>query len=171
MAVIGLGGLGHMGVKLAVAMGAEVTVISRSKDKEQMAKNLGAKGILASTDEAAMKESKGSFDLILDTVPVKHDFNIYTPLLDIDGTLVVVGQIGPMEEPMTAPLVMGRRRIAGSLIGGIKETQEVLDFCAQHEILPECEMIKADELNKAWESLASGNPDHRFVIDMNSLSL
>ncbi|MBC97530.1 MAG: hydroxyacid dehydrogenase [Halobacteriovoraceae bacterium] len=171
VAVIGLGGLGHMGVKLAVAMGAEVTVISRSKDKEQMAKNLGAKGILASTDEAAMKESKGSFDLILDTVPVKHDFNIYTPLLDIDGTLVVVGQIGPMEEPMTAPLVMGRRRIAGSLIGGIKETQEVLDFCAQHEILPECEMIKADELNKAWESLASGNPDHRFVIDMNSLSL
>ena len=169
--VIGLGGLGHMGVKLAVAMGAEVTVISRSKDKEESARALGAKGILASSDEAAMAKAASTFDFILDTVPVKHDFNTYTPLLDVDGALVLVGQIGPMEEVMTFPLVFGRRRIAGSLIGGIAETQEVLDFCAEHNIHPECEMIKMDEINKAWEGLSSGNPSHRFVIDMSSLNL
>lgn len=169
--VIGLGGLGHMAVKLAVAMGAEVTVISRSTKKEDSAKAIGAKGILSSTDEEAMKKSQGSFDFILDTVPVKHDFDTYMPLLDVDGTLVLVGQIGPMEETMTFPLVFGRRRIAGSLIGGIAETQEVLDFCAKHNIHPECEMIKAEDINKAWEELAKGNPAHRYVIDMESLSL
>lgn len=169
--VIGLGGLGHMGVKLAVAMGAEVTVISRSKAKEESAKAIGAKGILASTDEEAMAAAANSFDFILDTVPVKHDFNTYTPLLDVDGTLCLVGQIGPMEEPQTFPLVFGRRRVAGSLIGGIKETQEVLDFCAEHDILPECEMIGVKEINGAWENLSSGNPSHRYVIDMASLEL
>lgn len=169
--VIGLGGLGHMGVQLAVAMGAEVTVISRSKAKEESAKSLGAKGILASTDEKAMKEAANSFDFILDTVPVKHSFNNYMPLLDVDGSLVVVGQIGPMEELMTPGIVFGRRRIAGSLIGGIKETQEVLDFCAEHNILPVCEMIKMDEINQAWNRLLKDNPDHRFVIDMNSLTV
>jgi len=169
--VIGLGGLGHMGVKLAVALGAEVTVISRTKDKEEMAKKLGAKGILASTDQDAMQSAANSFDFILDTVPVKHDFNTYVPLLDVDGTLVLVGQIGPMEEPLTVPLVFGRRRIAGSLIGGIADTQEVLDFCAEKDIHPECEMIKMNEVNGAWDSLSKGNPDHRFVIDMESLQL
>tara|TARA_R110002072_G_scaffold64203_2_gene159274 strand:+ start:121870 stop:122913 length:1044 start_codon:yes stop_codon:yes gene_type:complete len=168
--VIGLGGLGHMGVKIAVAMGAEVTVISRSNKKESSAKAMGAKGILVSTDEKAMSEAASSFDLILDTVPVKHDFNTYTPLLDIDGSLVLVGQIGMMDEPMTIPLVMGRRRIAGSLIGGVKETQEVLNFCAEHNILPECETIKMDEVNKAWDRLLTENPEHRFVIDMSTLS-
>lgn len=167
--VIGLGGLGHMAVKLAVAMGAEVTVISRSKNKEDDAKASGAKGILASTDEIAMKEAANSFDLILDTVPVKHDFDTYIPLLDVDGTLVLLGQFGPMEELMTVPLVFGRRRIAGSLIGGIPETQEVLDFCAEHRIHPVCEMINIDKINEAWSSLAEGNPAHRFVIDMKSL--
>ena len=169
--VIGLGGLGHMAVKLAVAMGADVTVISRSKSKEEAAKAIGAKGVLSSTDQDAMSKASGSFDFILDTVPVKHDFNTYTPLLDIDGSLVIVGQIGPMAEPMTAPLVMGRRRIAGSLIGGIKETQEVLDFCAEHNIHPECEMIKPDEINSAWDKLLSSNPPDRFVIDMSTLSV
>ncbi len=169
--VIGLGGLGHMGVKLAVALGAEVTVISRSDKKEEAAKAIGAKGILSSSNEEAMEKAQGSFDFILDTVPVKHDFNTYTPLLDVDGTLVLVGQIGPMEEPITAPLVFGRRRIAGSLIGGIAETQEVLDFCAEHSIAPECEIIPVEGINKAWENLASGNPAHRYVIDMSSLSL
>ncbi|ATH07968.1 hydroxyacid dehydrogenase [Halobacteriovorax marinus] len=169
--VIGLGGLGHMGVKLAVAMGAEVTVITRSKDKLESAKAIGAKGILVSTDASAMEKASNSFDFILDTVPVKHDFNIYTPLLDIDGSLVVVGQIGAMEEPQTLPLIFGRRRISGSLIGGVKETQEVLDFCAEHGILPEVETISALEINKAWESLQKSNPAHRYVIDMNSLNL
>lgn len=167
--VIGLGGLGHMGVKLAVAMGAEVTVISRHKDKEEYAKSLGAKGLLCSTDEQAMESAINSFEFILDTVPVKHDFNTYTPLLDIDGSLVLVGQIGEMEEPETPPLVFGRRRIAGSLIGGIKETQEVLDFCAEHGIHPQCEIIKPEDINNAWDKLQKENPAHRFVIDMKTL--
>ena len=169
--VIGLGGLGHMAVKLAVAMGAEVTVLSRSDAKLEEAKGIGANGILVSTDKDAMKKAASSFDLIIDTVPVKHDINIYTPLLDIDGSLVIVGQIGPLDEPMTAPLVMGRRRVAGSLIGGIKETQEVLDFCAQHDILPECKMIRAEQVNEAFEHLSKGDVAHRFVIDMSSLSV
>ncbi|QCZ93975.1 NAD(P)-dependent alcohol dehydrogenase [Salinimonas iocasae] len=169
--VIGLGGLGHMAVKLAVAMGAEVTVLSRSAKKEQEAKNLGATGVLVSDDKEAMDASANAFDVIIDTVPVKHDLNPYTPLLDIDGTLVIVGQIGPMEEPITAPLVLGRRRVAGSLIGGIKETQEVLDFCAEHDIHPECKMINADEVNDAFAHLEKGDVAHRFVIDMSSLSV
>lgn len=169
--VIGLGGLGHMAVKLAVAMGAEVTVLSRSDAKLEEAKGIGANGILVSTDKDAMKKATSSFDLIIDTVPVKHDINIYTPLLDIDGSLVIVGQIGPLDEPITAPLVMGRRRVAGSLIGGIKETQEVLDFCAQHNILPECKMIRAEQVNEAFEHLSKGDVAHRFVIDMSSLSV
>lgn len=168
--VIGLGGLGHMAVQLAVAMGAEVTIISRSNSKEAEAKALGAKGILVSADEEAMKNAGSSFDLILDTVPVKHDFAMYAPLLDIDGSLVIVGQVGPMEEPTTIPLIFGRRRVAGSLIGGIKETQEVLDFCAEHNIYPKCEMIRIDQINDAFARLAKGDIAHRYVIDMATLS-
>lgn len=169
--VIGLGGLGHMAVKLAVAMGAEVTVLSRSDSKASEAKNLGATGILVSKDEEAMKKAASSFDLIIDTVPVKHDLDPYTPLLDVDGTIVIVGQVGPMEDLMSVPLVFGRRRVAGSLIGGIRETQEVLDFCAEHNIHPECVMIKADEVNDAFASLAKGDVAHRYVIDMSSLEV
>lgn len=167
--VIGLGGLGHMAVKLAHAMGAEVTVISRSTAKEKEAIALGAKGILASSDLSAMKAATSSFDLIIDTAPVKHDVSAYAPLLDIDGTLVVVGQVGPLHELMSIPLVMGRRRIAGSLIGGIAQTQEVLDFCAEHNIYPECEMIQMDQINDAFRRLEKGDLAHRFVIDMASL--
>lgn len=167
--VIGLGGLGHMAVKLAVAMGAEVTVISRSNTKEEEAKAIGAKSILVSTDAQAMEKAGASFDLILDTVPVKHDFNTYLPLLDIDGSLVVVGQVGPMDELMTLPLIFGRRRIAGSLIGGIKQTQEVLDFCAEHNIHPECKMIKPSEVNDAFTHLSKGDVAHRFVMDMSQM--
>jgi alcohol dehydrogenase (NADP+) len=168
--VIGLGGLGHMAVKLAVAMGAEVTVISRTTKKEQHAQALGAKGILASNDEVSMQSAASSFDLIIDTVPTKHDVNLYTPLLDLDGSLVIVGQVGPLEEPMTLPLIFARRRIAGSLIGGIAETQELLEFCAEHQIYPECELIKMDEINHAFKQLESGDLAHRFVIDMASLN-
>lgn len=169
--VIGLGGLGHMAVKLAVAMGAEVTVISRSDAKDEEAKGLGASGILVSTDEDAMKQAANGFDLILDTVPVKHDVTQYAPLLDVDGSLVIVGQVGPLNEPSTIPLVTGRRRIAGSLIGGIKETQEVLDFCAQHNIHPECKIIAPEEVNKAYEHLAKGDIAYRFVMDMSKLDV
>jgi uncharacterized zinc-type alcohol dehydrogenase-like protein len=169
--VIGLGGLGHMAVQLAVAMGAEVTVISRSKDKEETAKKLGAKGILSSKDEDSMKEAANSFDFILDTVPVKHDLGTYLPLLDVNGSLVIVGQVGPLEEIATPNLIMGRKSVAGSLIGGIKETQEVLDFCAEHDIHPVCEIIPMEDVNKAWTKLVEESPDHRIVIDMSSLSV
>lgn len=169
--VVGLGGLGHMAVKLAVAMGAEVTVISRSTSKEKEAKAIGAKGILSSHDQEAMAKAAGTFDFILDTVPVKHAFDTYTPLLDIDGSLVVVGQVGPMEETQTMPLIFGRRRVSGSLIGGIKETQEVLDFCAQHNIHPDCEMITPEQINDAWATLVKSNPAHRYVIDINKLNV
>ena len=169
--VIGLGGLGHMAVKLAVAMGAEVTVLSRSNKKEDEAKAIGAHGILASTDAAAMKQAAASMDLIIDTVPVKHDVNPYMPLLDVDGTLVIVGQVGPMNEFMSVPLIMGRRRVAGSLIGGIKETQEVLDFCAEHDIHPICEIIRPDQVNEAYAVMTKGDIAHRYVMDMSSLSV
>ncbi|WP_100644379.1 NAD(P)-dependent alcohol dehydrogenase [Alteromonas facilis] len=169
--VIGLGGLGHMAVKLAAAMGAKVTVISRSDKKSEEAKHSGAEGILVSTDADAMKKATATFDLIIDTVPVKHNVDDYTPLLDVDGTLVIVGQVGPMNESMTIPLIMGRRRVAGSLIGGIKETQEVLDFCAEHNIHPDCKMIKPEEINDAFGHLTKGDVAHRFVIDMASLAV
>ncbi|MCI5072102.1 NAD(P)-dependent alcohol dehydrogenase [bacterium] len=168
--VIGLGGLGHMAVKLAVAMGADVTVISRSKSKEEQAKSIGAKAMIASTDEEAMLKAMSSLDLIIDTVPVKHDVSHYLPLLDVDGSLVIVGQVGPLEEPVTMPLILGRRRVAGSLIGGVKQTQEVLDFCAEHNIHPECQIITAEEINNAFAHLNKGDVAHRFVIDMSSLN-
>jgi uncharacterized zinc-type alcohol dehydrogenase-like protein len=167
--VIGLGGLGHMAVKLAAGFGADVTVLSRSKAKETDAQSLGADRLLVSTDAAAMTKAQSSFDLIIDTVPVKHDLNPYMPLLDIDGTLVLVGQIGPLAEPSSIPLIMGRRRIAGSPIGGIRETQEMLDFCAKKQILPDCEMIRMDQINEAFERLERSDVRYRFVIDMASL--
>ena len=169
--VIGLGGLGHMAVKLAVAMGADVTVMSRSDKKQQEAIELGAKGILVSSDKEAMKAAKASFDLILDTVPVKHDVSPYAPLLDVDGTLVIVGQLGAMDEFVAGPLVMGRRRVAGSLIGGVKETQEVLDFCAEHNIHPVCEIIRPDQVNDAYAVMSKGDIAHRYVMDMSSLTI
>jgi uncharacterized zinc-type alcohol dehydrogenase-like protein len=169
--VIGLGGLGHMAVKLAVAMGADVTVLSRSERKADEAKELGAGGILVSSDKAAMAGATATFDLIIDTVPVEHDVTPYAPLLDIDGTLVIVGQVGPMKGFMTVPMIFGRRRVAGSLIGGIKETQEVLDFCAEHDIHPVCEVIRPDEVNRAFAVMSQGDIAHRFVMDMSSLSV
>ena len=170
VAVVGLGGLGHMAVKNAVAMGATVTVIGRSESKKDDAINLGAQHYLVSTNDDEMEGSKSAFDIIIDTVPVKHDLSIYTPLLDIDGTLVIVGQIGPVDEVNTVPLLMGRRRIAGSLIGGIKETQQMLDFCGENNVLPECEMINIDEINTAYERMERSDVRYRFVIDMASLS-
>jgi len=167
--VIGLGGLGHMAVKLAVGMGAEVTVISRTRDKEADALALGATRLLSSSDSAAMAAAASSFDLIIDTVPVKHQLDGYVTLLDVDATLVMVGQVGPMEEQNTVPMILGRRRIAGSPIGGIRETQEMLDMCAEKNILPECEMIRMDQINEAFDRMERADVRYRFVIDMDSL--
>src|SRR5690554_2303208 len=170
VAVVGMGGLGHMAIKLAVGLGAHVTVISTSPKKEADAKQLGAHAFLVSKDEEAMHIAASSFDLIIDTVPVNHDLNPYVPLLDNDATLVLVGQIGPVEGPNTAPMVFGRLRIAGSLIGGIADTQEMLDFCGRMNILPECEMIKMDEINEAFDRMERSDVRYRFVIDMQSLT-
>ncbi|URQ84949.1 MULTISPECIES: NAD(P)-dependent alcohol dehydrogenase [unclassified Pseudoalteromonas] len=169
--VIGLGGLGHMAIKIAAAMGAHVTAISRSDKKKQQVLSYGAKDLLVSSDEAAMQAHANQFDVIINTIPVKHDFTPYIPLLDIDGTQVLVGQVGELEETNSVPLLMGRRRVAGSLIGGIAQTQEILDFCALHNILPEVEMIKMDQINDAFDKLKQGDMASRFVIDMSSLEV
>ena len=168
--VVGLGGLGHMAVRLASAMDAHVTVISRTVDKRADALALGADALLVSSDAQALETAASTFDLIIDTVPVKHDINPYMPLLDIDGALVMVGQVGPLAEMNTAPAVLGRRRFAGSLIGGLAETQEMLDFCASKNILPAVEMIRMDQINEAFERLERGDVRYRFVVDMSSLS-
>jgi alcohol dehydrogenase (NADP+) len=168
--VIGLGGLGHMAVKLASGLGAQVTVMSRTPDKRADALALGADRLLVSTDPDALMQSANGFDLITDTVPNKHDLNPYLPLLDVDGTLVIVGQIGPLDEMSSVPLLLGRRRIAGSPIGGIRETQELLDFCARKNILPETETIRMDEINEAFERMERSNVRYRFVVDMASLT-
>ena len=167
--VVGMGGLGHMAIKLAHAMGAIVTVISRSPNKQKDAEDLGAHNFLVSKDAEQMASYANGFDLIIDTVPVKHDINPYLPLLDIDGTLCLVGQIGPLEELTTPFMIRGRRRVAGSIIGGIKETQECLDFCARFGIHPEVEMINIQDINTAYERLERSDVHYRFVIDMRSL--
>lgn len=169
--IIGMGGLGHMAVKLAVGLGADVTVISRTKTKEADAVSLGADRLLVSSDEAAMTQAQSTLDLIIDTVPVKHDLNPYMSLLDVDGTLVIVGQVGPVHELSTVPMILGRRRIAASPIGGIRQTQELLDFCARKNILPECEIIRMDEINQAFARLEQSDVHYRFVIDMSTLRL
>lgn len=166
VAVLGLGGLGHLAVKLAVALGAEVTVLSRSKDKAADALNLGAERLLISSDAAAMAHAASSFDLIIDTVPVKHDITPYLSLLDVDATLVIVGQLGPVAETNAFPLIQGRRRIAGSPAGGLRETQEMLDFCARKNIHPDCELIEIEQVNEAFVRLEHADVRYRFVIDM-----
>ena len=170
VAVVGLGGLGHMAVKLAIGLGAHVTVISRSRAKQADALALGAEALLPTDDAQALAAAASSFDLIVDTVPTKHDINPYIPLLDIDGTLVVVGQLGDLQEPFTVPMIMGRRRVAGSMIGGIRETQEMLDFCARQQILPDCELIRMDQINEAFDRLERADVRYRFVIDMSTLA-
>lgn len=169
--IIGMGGLGHMGVKLAAAMGARVTIVSRSPGKEQVAREIGADSFLVSTDPEAMKAAADQFDVILDTVPVKHDLDAYMPLLDIDGTLVILGQVGYWGEINGLPFMFGRRRVAWSPIGGIRETQEVINLCARKGILPECRIIRPDEINDAFETLAKADIPYRFVIDMASLDV
>lgn len=170
VAVVGLGGLGHMAIKLAKGLGAEVTLISRSPDKIQDALDLGADSVVISTYENEMKAAAGKFDLIIDTVPYDHDINPYLATLNISGTLVLVGFIGQMKDALsTPPMILGRRSVAGSVIGGIKETQEMLDFCGEHNILPEIEMINMQDINTAYERMLKSDVRYRFVIDMESL--
>ncbi|WP_284336143.1 NAD(P)-dependent alcohol dehydrogenase [Comamonas sp. NoAH] len=170
VAVVGLGGLGHMALKLAKAMGAEVTLFSRSSGKESDAKRLGADRVIISIDKAQMKSVRGQFDLIVDTVPYEHDVNPYTATLATGGTLVLVGFLGMQTSPVnTTALVLGRKSIAGSVIGGIAETQEMLDFCGQHGITADVEVIAMQDINQAYERMLKSDVKYRFVIDMQSL--
>ena len=167
--VIGLGGLGHMGIKFAHAMGAHVVMITTSPEKGKDAKRLGADEVLVSKDAEAMKKHNGSFDFLLNTVPVGHDTNPYLNLLKIDATMCMVGAVEPLEPMHGGNLIMGRKRIAGSLIGGIKETQEMLDFCGENNIVSDIEMIDMNTINDAYERVINGDVKYRFVIDMESL--
>ncbi|MFC0409234.1 NAD(P)-dependent alcohol dehydrogenase [Roseomonas elaeocarpi] len=167
--VVGLGGLGHMAVKFAAAFGAQVVMFTTSPSKIEDAKRLGAHEVVLSRDEAAMAAEAGRFDFILDAVAAEHDINTYLNLLKRDGTLV---QVGAPEKPLPVQvfsLIMKRRSFAGSLIGGIAETQEMLDFCAEHNITSDIEMIRMDQINEAYERMLRSDVKYRFVIDMATL--
>ncbi|MFS4467973.1 NAD(P)-dependent alcohol dehydrogenase [Maribacter sp. 2210JD10-5] len=167
--VIGLGGLGHMGIKFAHALGAHTVMVTTSPDKSKDAKSLGADEVLISKDEEQMKKHTGSFDFLLNTIPVGHDMNPYLTLLKRDATMVLVGAIEPLDPLHGGSLIMGRKRVAGSLIGGIKETQEMLDFCGEHDVVSEVEMIDVQNINEAYDRLQKSDVKYRFVIDMKSL--
>nr|WP_315215994.1 NAD(P)-dependent alcohol dehydrogenase [uncultured Flavobacterium sp.] len=170
VAVVGLGGLGHMAIKLAKGLGAEVTLFSRTPDKEKDALALGADTVIISTDSNQMNSVNGKFDLIIDTVPYVHDINPYVGTLNINGTLVLVGYLGGLEPFLnTVPMILGRKSVAGSVIGGIAETQEMLDFCGEHNIVSEIEIIKMQDINNAYERMLKSDVRYRFVIDMASL--
>lgn len=167
--IVALGGLGHMGVKLAHAMGAHVVLFTTSPSKVADGLKLGANEVVVSTDTAAMKQHNGTFDFILDCVSAQHDINSYLRLLKLHGTLTLVGA---PEQPLPISafsIISQRRSFAGSSIGGIRETQEMLDFCAEHNILPEIEMIRMDQVNEAWERVVEQDVHYRFVIDMATL--
>ena len=170
VAVAGLGGLGHMGVKIAAAMGAEVTVLSTSPSKEEDAKKLGAHKFLNIRDAESTKGATGSFDLILDTISANHDYNAYLALLTLNGVMVIVGV--PIEPASlnAFSLIGGNKVLAGSLIGGIPETQEMLDFCAEHGITSDVEVIKPDYIDQAYDRTVNSDVRYRFVIDMQTES-
>ncbi|WP_313792147.1 NAD(P)-dependent alcohol dehydrogenase [Novosphingobium cyanobacteriorum] len=169
VAVAGLGGLGHMAVKLAVALGADVTVVTTSASKADDARALGAHDVLLSTDAAAMAAARNRFDLVLDTIPVGHDVAPYLGITALDGATVVLGAIDMLPSFHTGSLLMGRKTLAGSIIGGIAETQEMLDFCAEKGVLPDCETISMQSINEAFERMERSDVKYRFVIDMNTL--
>ncbi|GAB56850.1 NADP-dependent alcohol dehydrogenase C [Glaciecola punicea ACAM 611] len=167
--VIGLGGLGHMGIKLSAAMGAHTVMITTSKTKADDAKELGADEVLVSTDKDAMQKWAGKFDFLLNTIPVGHDVNPYLNLLKYNKTMCLVGAIEPLANVNGAMLVTGRKAVAGSLIGGLKETQEMLDFCGEHNVVATIEEIKMSEINDAFERMQDNDVRYRFVIDMATL--
>ena len=168
--VIGLGGLGHMGVKLAKAMGAEVVMVTTSPAKAKDAVRLGAHEVLISKDSAAMAKQAKHFDFLLNTIPNPHDLNPYMQLLKRDGTMVLVGALTALEPPLLgSSLIIGRRHLAGSVIGGMPETQELIDFCGKHNIVSDVEVIPIQSVNEAYERLIKNDVRYRFVIDMASL--
>ncbi|TBR39078.1 MULTISPECIES: NAD(P)-dependent alcohol dehydrogenase [Dyella] len=170
VAVIGLGGLGHMGLKFAKAMGADVTLFTRTPDKEAEARRLGADHVVLSTDKDQMKAVSRQFDFILDTVPSPHDLNPYLATLAVNGMLCLVGLLEPIEPAVQAGMVVsGRRSISGSAIGGIAETQEMLDFCAEHNIVSDIEMLDIQNINEAYTRMLKSDVRYRFVIDLASL--
>ncbi|WP_392565463.1 NAD(P)-dependent alcohol dehydrogenase [Utexia brackfieldae] len=169
VAVVGLGGLGHMAIKLAHALGAEVTLFTRSTSKEQDAKALGAHHVVLSTDANQMREVMNKFNVIIDTVPYDHDLKPYISTLALDGTLVLVGYLGDFSAN-SVPMIMGRKSIAGSVIGGIAETQALLDFCGKHNIVSDIEMIAMQNINHAYERMLKSDVKYRFVIDVKSLA-
>ena len=169
--VVGLGGLGHMAVKLAASMGAEVTMLSTSRRKEEDARRLGAKGFALTSDEETFKKLAGAFDLIINTISAPHDYNQYLGMLKVQGTMVLVG-VPPEAVPVHAfSLISGNRRLAGSLIGGIKQTQEMLDYCGEHKIVSDVEVIPIQKINEAYERVIKGDVRYRFVIDIASLKV
>ena len=164
--IVGIGGLGHMGVKIAHAMGAHVVAFTTSDSKRQAALDLGADEVIVSRNADEMKAHTNSFDFILNTVAASHNLDAYTSLLKRDGTMVLVGVPEHAHpSPNIGLLIFGRRSIAGSLIGGIKETQEMLDFCAEHNIVADIEMVTADEIDNAYERMTRSDVKYRFVID------
>lgn len=170
LAVVGLGGLGHMAVKFGAAMGARVTVLSTSENKRDDALVLGAHAFASTRDTKNFKTLAGTFDFIIDTVSAPHDYNAYLSLLKANGTMVLVG-IPDQPAPVAAGvLIMRRRKLVGSLIGGIRETQEMLDFCAKHGIASDIELIDIDLINDAYERMIKGDVKYRFVIDIASLN-
>ena len=169
--VVGLGGLGHMGVKFSHALGAHTVMITTTPEKGEDAKTLGADEILISTDSNQMAKQAGEFDFILNTIPVDHEVAPYLDLLKVDGTMCVVGAIEPLNQVNAAQLMFGRKKLAGSLIGGISQTQEMLNFCGQHGIVSEVELIRMDQIQEAFQRLVKSDVKYRFVIDMKSLSI
>lgn len=168
--VVGLGGLGHMAVKIANAMGAHVCVFTTSPSKMEDAKRLGAHEVIISKDMDQMKSHANTFDFILDTVSAPHDYNLYLSLLHRDGNMVLVGLPDKPPELYAGSLIMGRRSLAGSLIGGLEETQEMLDFCAKHNIMSDIELIPIQKINEAYDRMIKSDVKYRFVIDMKSLN-
>jgi uncharacterized zinc-type alcohol dehydrogenase-like protein len=168
IAVVGLGGLGHMGVKIARAMGAEVTVLSTSPSKREDALALGAHAFEATAEKSTFRKLAGQFDFILDTVSAPHDYNAYLSLLHRDGTMILVGMPDQPVPFGAGALIMGRKRLVGSLIGGIRETQEMLDFCAEHDVASDIELIPIEKINEAYERMIKGDVRYRFVIDCAS---
>ena len=167
--VVGLGGLGHMGVKLAAAMGAEVTMLSTSRAKEADARRLGAHAFALTSEQATFKKLAGHFDFILDTISAPHDLNAYLGMLRTDGALVQVGAPPEAAPVQSFSLIMGRKTLAGSLIGGIAETQEMLDFCAERKIGADVEVIPIQKINEAYDRMVKGDVRYRFSIDLASL--
>jgi uncharacterized zinc-type alcohol dehydrogenase-like protein len=169
VAVLGLGGLGHMGVKLAASMGADVTMLSHTASKEKDAKRLGANHFVLTSDAEQVKKVAGSFDFILDTVSADHDYNFYLGLLKTNGVMVCVGAPPSPAQIPAFNLIFGRKSVAGSLIGGIPETQEMLDYCAENNIVSDVEVIAMKDINEAYERMLKGDVRYRFVIDMATL--